>query len=102
MKQKQSADRFTSTAQKAGRDLAWQTAPNDSYCGTQRRVKELGLELFLGAFVRPSYSSGGGVSRTNWLICLNSGDPARWHHSNKAASVVVSVTPEESIRLRAV
>ena len=41
-------------------------------------------------------------SRTRALICLNSGVPAASHHSNKAASVVVTVAPAESIRRKAV
>ena len=45
--------------------------------------------------------SAGGVSLTSWLICLNSGEPARPHHSKRAASVVVSVAPAESMRRRA-
>ena len=44
----------------------------------------------------------GSVSRTNALICLNWLVPAISHHSNRAASVVVSVAPPESIRASAV
>ena len=44
----------------------------------------------------------GPSSCTKRLIWLNSGVPATWHHSNKAASVVVSVAPAESIRPNAV
>ena len=44
----------------------------------------------------------GGVSRTRALICLNWLVPATSHHSNKAASVVGSVAPPESIRASAV
>ena len=44
----------------------------------------------------------GASSRTSRLICLNSGVPATRHHSNRAASVVVSVAPDESIRPSAV
>ena len=47
-------------------------------------------------------SFSGISSRTSRLISLNSGVPATWHHSNKAASVVVNTAPDESIRLSAV
>ena len=46
--------------------------------------------------------SPGGDSRTSALICLNWGEPAAWHHSNSAASVVVRVTPLDSIRRSAI
>ena len=44
----------------------------------------------------------GGVSRASALICLNSGLPATSHHSNNAASVVVSVAPADSMRRSAI
>src|SRR5437868_4191892 len=62
---------------------------------TLRWSERLGRSLALSDY------TDGICSRTSWLICLNSGEPARPHHSNKAASVEVSVAPEESMRRRA-
>lgn len=55
--------------------------------------------------IPPSFagpSAHGAVSRTSWLICLNSGVPDTSHHSNRADSVEVSTTPADSIRRKAV
>ncbi len=50
----------------------------------------------------PNYRLSGTDSFSSELIALNSGVPETRHHSHSAASVVVSVTPDDSIRRSAV